>query len=398
MKRQLVGARLHVPTGLLPSTLVLSLAACQTPAGPSNPVPSPSPPPPTCAAWKYLDETFAGDVITRDVLYSSVVDAFGVHDLRMDIYRPGKDPSPSRPAIVWVFGGNFLTGDRSQLADYAVEFARRGYVTATIDYRLLKSYDPFITLGVALAAAQSDAQAAIRYLRVHADGLAIDPGRIAIGGWSAGSLTAFAVGYNYEFMGDNLDNPGQPHTVGVVIGLDGFLATPGQMRVNDPPFVLFRSEHLREDNPEAVTALLLQAGALGIANEVHVVPGAMHADLTPPSVQRLDRRPGRAVPAPILLPLEPGGRPCHSAMPVPRCCSPAASPQPGRTRIRPCGTRASCSAATPLVDGHNDLPWAIREARRRPTRRRRLRPARAHARATRTSPRLARARSAAQFW
>ena len=103
-----------------------------------------------------------------------------------------------------------MTGDRSQLADYAVEFARRGYVTATIDYRLLKSYDPFIPLGMALAAAQSDAQAAIRFLRIHADGLAIDPGRIAIGGWSAGSLTAFAVGYNYEFMGDNLDNPGQP--------------------------------------------------------------------------------------------------------------------------------------------------------------------------------------------
>jgi acetyl esterase/lipase len=229
-----------------------------------------------------VDERFLGDNINRGVLYSSVVDSFGVHDLLMDIYRPGNDPSPSRPAIVWVFGGNFQTGNRIQLAEYALAYARRGYVAATIDYRLLKSYDPRVPLARALEAAQSDAQAAVRYLRAHAVQLAIDPARVAIGGWSAGSLTAFAVGYNYEFTGDNTDNAGFPHTAAVVIGLDGFLGTPGQMRANDPPFILFRSETPAPDDPNALPALLARAQALDIPYDVSVVPGTEHADLIRP--------------------------------------------------------------------------------------------------------------------
>lgn len=276
VKPHLDGARRRATTALLVLS-ALSLSACQTPGGPDQ-VQPPSPPP-TCSAGQYVDETFAGDVITRGVLYSSVVDSFGVHDLFMDIYRPGNDPSPSRPAIVWVFGGNFQTGNRNQLAEYAVEFARRGYVTAAIDYRLLKSYDPGVPFARALEAAQSDAQAAVRYLRAHAESLAIDPGRIAIGGWSAGSLTAFAVGYNYEFTGDNTDNGGFAQGVEAVFGLDGFLAAPGQMRANDPPFILFRSEQPGEDDPNALSALLAQAQALGIPHEVHVIPGTTHADL-----------------------------------------------------------------------------------------------------------------------
>lgn len=281
VKRLLDGVCRQVSKLMLLSALVLPLPACQTPSGPSDDDAQPSPPP-TCSAGQYLDETFAGDVITRGVLYSSVVDGFGVHDLLMDIYRPGGDPSASRPAIVWLFGGNFQSGDRTQLADYAGEFARRGYVAAAIDYRLLRAYDPRTPLATALAAAQSDAQAAVRYLRAHAAQFAIDPARIAIGGWSAGSLTAFAVGYNYEFTGDNTDNAGPSNGVAVVVGLDGYLTALEQMRANDPPFTLFRSEQPAEDDPNQLPELLAQAQALGIPYEVRVVPGTAHADLIRP--------------------------------------------------------------------------------------------------------------------
>ena len=262
----------------LVAAVAVLLASCQTPGGPSG-GPSPSPPP-ACAPGQYVNEGFPGATVTGGVLYSSVVDAFGVHNLRMDIYQPQGDTARSRPALVWVFGGNFQTGSRAQLADYATEFARRGYVTAAIDYRLLKAYEPHAPLAMALEVAQSDAQAAIRYLRVHAAQLGIDPGRIAIGGWSAGSLTAFAVGYNYEFTGDNTDNSGPSQSVAVVLGLDGFLTTPAEMRANDPPFILFRGALSKDDdNPLALPALIAQAQALAIPYEVDVVPGAAHTEL-----------------------------------------------------------------------------------------------------------------------
>ena len=121
-------------------------------------------------------------------------------------------------------------------------------------------------------------QAAVRYLRVHAAQLGIDPGRIAIGGHSAGSVTAFAVGYNDAFTGDNTDNLGPPHTVSAVMGMDGFTFRPTEP--NDAPFTLFSAQlSQEEDNPDAIPNLLGQAQALGIPHDHHVVRGADHNDL-----------------------------------------------------------------------------------------------------------------------
>jgi acetyl esterase/lipase len=234
-----------------------------------------------------VNDAFPGATVTGGVLYSSVVDDFGVHNLRMDIYQPRGDTSRNRPAIVWAHGGTFRTGERAQLANFATDFARKGYVTASIDYRLLRALDPGAKLGPSLAVAQSDAQAAIRYLRVHAESLGIDAGRIAIAGFSAGSITAFAVGYNYEFVGDNRDNSGPSHTVSAVLGLDSVTVQPSDMLANDPPFMLVRAAlSSDEDNPKAIPALLARAEALGIPHELFVVSGADHNGLIRPPHSR----------------------------------------------------------------------------------------------------------------
>ena len=114
----------------------------------------------------------------------------------------------------------------------------KGKDAAFIEQSIL---EPNAKLGPSQAVAQSDAQAAVRFLRAHASEFGIDPGRIAAAGWSAGSITAFAVGYMYEFLGDNTDNPGPSHRVSVVVGLDSFTVTPADMLPNDPPFELFRA-------------------------------------------------------------------------------------------------------------------------------------------------------------
>jgi dienelactone hydrolase len=265
---------------LLSALALLSLmAGCQTLGGPADDGPSP-PPPPTCASGRYQNDAFGGASVSDGVLYSSVADDYGVHNLRMDIYQPQGDTARNRAAIVWVHGGHFRIGTRAQLAYYATAFAIKGYVTASIDYRLLRAFDPVAKLGPSQAVAQSDAQAAVRYLRAHASQLGIDPERIAVAGWSAGSITAFAVGYKYEFVGDNTDNPGPSHKVSAVVGLDSFTVIPSDLIANDPPFQLLRAElSSDDDNPKAIPELLARADRLRIPHELRVVPGADHEDM-----------------------------------------------------------------------------------------------------------------------
>jgi predicted esterase len=243
-----------------------------------------------CAAGRYLDRTFRKLASKRGVIYSRPTDSYGVHELRMDLYWPKKDGARARPAIVWVHGGSFTRGNRNMLSEVAKQFAQLGYLTASIDYRLLRVPEPHARAGPAADMAQSDAQAAIRFLRLHAAKFGVDPQRIAIGGHSAGSVTAFHVGYRHELLGDNGDNPGPPHTVSAVVGLEGYMIAPDDMQAGDPPFVLFRSGRARpgrEDAP-AVSPLFPRAEELGITAQTHLMKGATHDDLIrEPYVRRI---------------------------------------------------------------------------------------------------------------
>jgi carboxylesterase type B len=118
--------------------------------------------------------------------------------LHLDIYRPSHGIAPLN-AIIMIHGGGFSVGSRNDMRDYAEAFADRGYVTATIDYQLTAgSWFPAKTLtdpGLVRAAAiaRSDVQLAVEWLRSHASEQRIDPGRIALLGYSAGAITAIEV-------------------------------------------------------------------------------------------------------------------------------------------------------------------------------------------------------------
>ena len=58
--------------------------------------------------------------------------------LRMDIYQPQGDTLSRRPVIIFCFGGGFVDGKRTDadMVALARSFAQRGFVTASIDYRL----------------------------------------------------------------------------------------------------------------------------------------------------------------------------------------------------------------------------------------------------------------------
>ena len=61
-----------------------------------------------------------------------------VDTLKMDIYMPDPsiDPLEERPLVVMVHGGSFINGSRQDMESICQEYARRGFVAATISYRL----------------------------------------------------------------------------------------------------------------------------------------------------------------------------------------------------------------------------------------------------------------------
>jgi carboxylesterase type B len=157
--------------------------------------------PPGAAPVRYRDAVFNAVTVTNNVTYGSAVNLEGqTITLQMDVYQPTGDTLTARPAIVWVHGGSFCCGDKtsSELVDEATTFATEGYVNVSINYRLESPgcSGSFSNCIPAIQEATADAQTAVEFLRANAATYRIDPNRIAIGGSSAGAITALNVGYS----------------------------------------------------------------------------------------------------------------------------------------------------------------------------------------------------------
>ena len=103
-------------------------------------------------------------------------------DVPVRIYRPHQ----ARGAVVWLHGGGFVMGDLDTEHHWAARLAEpSGAVVVSVGYRLAPE-NPF-------PAALDDAYAVLNWTAEHAAELGIDPGRIAVGGHSAGAGLAAAV-------------------------------------------------------------------------------------------------------------------------------------------------------------------------------------------------------------
>ncbi|MBS1605190.1 MAG: alpha/beta hydrolase [Bacteroidetes bacterium] len=53
---------------------------------------------------------------------------------KLDLYYPDKVPAPKYPLIIWIHGGGFVAGDKSELSNYCRILASKGYAVAAINY------------------------------------------------------------------------------------------------------------------------------------------------------------------------------------------------------------------------------------------------------------------------
>lgn len=92
-----------------------------------------------------------------------------------------------RPLVVFVQGSAWKTADFNRQLPQFTDFARAGFVVATVRHRDCTKGHPF-------PAFLQDVKCAIRFLRKNADEYGIDPERVCIWGTSSGGNTAMLVG------------------------------------------------------------------------------------------------------------------------------------------------------------------------------------------------------------
>jgi len=155
------------------------------------------------------------DALTN-VTYGNAINWQGNNEvLKLDFYFPNNvvDTLARRPFILLVHGGGFTAGDKMNYRNMCRAFAKRGFVTATMGYRL--GFDQTDPIGIqkAIYRAQQDANAALRFSVDMADSLRIDTSWIFMGGISAGSITALFTQYSDQGSW-NSSIPGIASTLG----------------------------------------------------------------------------------------------------------------------------------------------------------------------------------------
>jgi len=143
---------------------------------------------------RYVFPVFQNYDVTSNVTYRTTTTYTGATiDLKLDIYQPRGDTATKRPVMMWMHGGYWVGGNKGDMAAYASDSARRGYVGVSVQYRLRNSTSDF---AAAAWDAYDDVAVAAQWLEAHAAEYRIDPDAIVAGGYSAGAINAL----NLVFM------------------------------------------------------------------------------------------------------------------------------------------------------------------------------------------------------
>jgi predicted esterase len=142
---------------------------------------------------RYRDEIFTSNQLQSNIQYG----AAGSTNLYLDFYSPTGDTATKRPLVIFIHGGGFKSGDKVSGfgSNVCTTMVKRGYVLASINYRLVSSTTTLQEHFEAMIKALQDAKAAVRFFRMNAAQYGIDTSQIFVTGSSAGSHTALHMAY-----------------------------------------------------------------------------------------------------------------------------------------------------------------------------------------------------------
>ncbi|MEX2015209.1 MAG: alpha/beta hydrolase fold domain-containing protein [Candidatus Hydrogenedentales bacterium] len=224
----------------------------------------------------FIDQSFTAHVTDGIVYAQGAVQSpsVGDKDLLLDLYEPtGTNVPALKPGFILIHGGGFTSGTRKNAAMVALAnaYAQRGYVTVSISYRLTGDDPP--TPGAtpvqrATFAAVEDAANAVGWMRDNAASLGIDTSRIAIGGASAGAITALFVGYSELGADASVD--------AVVSLMGGLYGSESLIDANDPALISIHGEDDGVVPFSLAQDVATAAVAAGIPFEFYPLTGVGH--------------------------------------------------------------------------------------------------------------------------
>jgi acetyl esterase len=136
----------------------------------------------------------------------------GEIELRMDLFNPpDHQHSDQTPCILFFHGGGWNGGTPSQFHPHCQYLASRGMVALSAEYRLKDRH------GTTPFECVKDGKSAVRWIRKNAAELGIDPGRIAVGGGSAGGHVAAATATVTDFEEQGEDTAISPRPDALVL-------------------------------------------------------------------------------------------------------------------------------------------------------------------------------------
>lgn len=162
-----------------------------------------------CIAGRFSqNELFSDSQIHADtgIVYSNVFNPFSGQQeaLKLDIYYPDMelDTMTQRPFVLLIHGGSFIFGSRTADTYFCQEYAKRGFVSATIDYRVgwgcAFGNDPCndcvadsSLLRQTTYMAAQDCISALHFIAGNANGWHVNPQQLYMNGTSAGAVAAY---------------------------------------------------------------------------------------------------------------------------------------------------------------------------------------------------------------
>lgn len=199
---------------------------------------------PAQAAAPFCSQVYEVERTQDGTIYRTAEDYQGnAIDLALDVWEPVGDPVDQlRPVLLWMHGGYFEYGERTSDQEVFDDFASRGFVVVSIDYRM-QPVPPGSGLAIpvedAVVDTRDDAVAAVQWIHANAAALRIDPASVVASGYSAGAITALGLAHEPTPVSE----AGSTAPIAAALsfsGVDMYRTEPA--RAGDKPVLMYNGE------------------------------------------------------------------------------------------------------------------------------------------------------------